>query len=391
MAASLGYRFLLILSEEFKMKKKLLFVTAIEKDESDGVWKKVLAMANAFARLNYDVDLVYREKGYGVVQNINTCTLGNIREKITFLYSKISYYNELAKLINGKYELLYIRKPLGGISSLLLGRVVNKVIKKNGNSKICMEIPTFPYRKEVRGFQGFVSEICFHLGFFFYRREISLIPYMGCDVSHIWGIPACKISNGIDLSSLKLLRSCKPKLRDTINFVAVARLSFWHGLDRLIHSIANYEGDYEVQLKIVGAGEPELSRLQNIVAELKLDNLISFTGPLHGDKLIQIYEESDIAVDSLGRHRTGTNQNSSLKSKEYTALGLPFIKSHDDVVFDNQFFSLTVSPDENDINIENVIKWYVELPVNTPFLMREFAVGELSWEKQLSYLLSFLK
>ncbi|HCT6944335.1 TPA: hypothetical protein OUJ03_005306, partial [Klebsiella pneumoniae] len=54
------------------MKKKLLFVTAIEKDESDGVWKKVLAMANAFARLNYDVDLVYREKGYGVVQNINT-------------------------------------------------------------------------------------------------------------------------------------------------------------------------------------------------------------------------------------------------------------------------------------------------------------------------------
>lgn len=190
---------------------------------------------------------------------------------------------------------------------------------------------------------------------------------MGCDVSHIWGIPACKISNGIDLSSLKLLRSCKPKFRDTINFVAVARLSFWHGLDRLIHSIANYEGDYEVQLKIVGAGEPELSRLQNIVAELKLDNLISFTGPLHGDKLIQIYEESDIAVDSLGRHRTGTNQNSSLKSKEYTALGLPFIKSHDDVVFDNQFFSLTVSPDENDINIENVIKWYVELPVNTPF------------------------
>lgn len=82
------------------------------------------------------------------------------------------------------------------------------------------------------------------------------------------------------------------------------------------------------------------SELKALVDKLNLRKYVIFHGPQHGDALTKIFESSNIAVDSLGRHRSNNEYNCSLKSKEYCARGLPFVKSHKDDAFEgtNYFY-----------------------------------------------------
>ncbi|EMH6514318.1 glycosyltransferase [Raoultella ornithinolytica] len=360
----------------------MLYVTNIYEDENDGIWNKIKYNILAYQRLGFSVDFAYRKlNGHYVIEYAYGSSDKEIKT-IDCCYKDLYFYS-LSKIINEKYDMVYIRKPIGGVSFLFLIFLFNKV-KKNKDCRIVLEIPTYPYVKEIKSLNLRVSEWILKLGRFSFIRYIDLITYMGDKSDKIWGRPSLRLANAIDLEHVNLVREeLKPLIQD-ITFVGVARLSFWHGYDRLIKAISGYAGEYNISFLIVGNGEPEMSRLKKLVEDNGVEDKIIFLGSKSGNDLDFLYKQSHICVDSLGRHRSGSLNNSSLKSKEYTAKGLPFIKSHIDDSFLDVEFVFDITPDEMDINIEEIIRWYTSLPNETPNKMRRYAGKNLSWDNQCS-------
>ncbi|VUS83835.1 hypothetical protein SB6421_03812 [Klebsiella huaxiensis] len=357
--------------------KKMLYVTNVFEDKNDGIWSKIKYNILAYERLGFTVDIAYRKLDgeFAFKQNnleSNELSL-NCRHKDLFFHA-------LSKKITKRYDIVYIRKPIGGASVLFLSHLLKK-IKKINTCQVILEIPTFPYEKEIRGAKLTISEYLLKLSRRFFLKYVDLITYMGDPVCKIWGKPVLRLSNGIDLAHVNLVRDRLKDRNEELVFIGVARLSFWHGYDRLISSIKS-ESNYNFKFLIVGDGEPEMSRLRKIVTDLNLNDKVIFYGAKSGDELNKIYEKADIAVDSLGRHRSGSYSNSSLKSKEYTAKGLPFIKSHQDEAFDKSYFIHDVQPNDDLIDLDCIYDWYQSLPDETPQLMRDFARQHLTWDIQ---------
>ncbi|MBE0153560.1 glycosyltransferase, partial [Serratia fonticola] len=252
-----------------------------------------------------------------------------------------------------------------------------------------MEVPTYPYENEIKGFRLKFLERVFSLMLPFFKRRIDTVTYFGQPTEKIWGIEAVRLSNGVDVSSIKLAEE-KVSSGDNELFtvVGVANLSFWHGYDRLILGVKNYCGKRTVIFKIVGDLEPELTRLTSIVKKENLSDKIFFLGRLSGDELDNVFASADVCVDALGRHRSGNDYNSSIKSKEYCARGLPFIKSHIDSAFDDNAFIYQVPSDDTPVNIEDIINWRKSLNPGFSIEERRYAELELTWEKQFQILFS---
>ncbi|MEG8746173.1 glycosyltransferase [Klebsiella pneumoniae] len=355
--------------------KKLLFLTHITKDLSNGVWKKVQAQANALHELGYLVDLVYYDAGSLVIESHN--------KKIAYpLLHRYFIFYILSRKINCIYDVVYFRKPHGGLYPLFSFMPINKIRKANALTKVFFEIPTYPYKNESEGFLGYISYLSYKLSLCLFKKNISKILYIGEGPEKIYGIKAQKMNNGVDESRVKFLGSHK---RDVtrFTFAGIANLMYWHGYDRLINAIAESEYRDIISFYIVGDTEPEYSRLKKLVHDKGVENQVHFLGRMEDDEINKLLEEVNVCVDALGRHRSGNNNNSSIKSKEYAAMGIPFIKSHVDDAFDNEFFIYQVNADESNINISEIILWYKKLPTDFARKERNFAIDNFSWTKIL--------
>lgn len=359
--------------------KKVIFLTHNQQNDSDGVWKKIRSQVTALANIGYDVDFFYFDDGMLVWEKVN--------QKISKSYDlkfKYSFYLAVCNLIknDSSYDLAYIRKPHGGFFSLFLTFLLKSL--KNNNTQIIMEIPTYPYDLEIRTVKEKISNYVFQFTLQSISRRIDKIFYMGDLVDSIWGIPSQRIGNGIDVKAIKLVPTKKKS--DFFIFVGVGHLAFWHGFDRVIHGMKEYSGDRKIIFKIVGGGEPELTRLKKLASTLD-NHTVIFEGALSGENLYSILEQADVCVDSLGRHRSGNNCNNSLKSKEYCARGLPFIKSHYDYSFGSEIFIYQVDANETAIDINSIIAWRENLSEDFSIIERVYAEKNLTWETQFSNLL----
>ncbi|ELL2804454.1 glycosyltransferase, partial [Escherichia coli] len=196
--------------------------------------------------------------------------------------------------------------------------------------------------------------------------------------SRILGINARSIGNGVDLNNVSKVET--KSNNDSFVFLGIANLMFWHGYDRLINALGKYNGSKKVFFYIVGDTEPEFSRLQILVKQLNLEKNVVFLGKKNKDEIIGLLEQTNVCVDALGRHRSGNNVNDSLKSKEYSAMGIPFIKSHIDYSLGNPFFVYQVSSDESDIDVNKIIEWYTYLPSDMNEKIRNYAESNFSWK-----------
>ncbi|HDR2792213.1 glycosyltransferase [Enterobacter cloacae] len=354
----------------------LLFITHVKKDNTSGVWKKTLAQRAAFERLGFTVDFVYENDNDLVIDT------GTAVKQISLKHRYLFFFN-LSQNINKKYDFVYLRKPHGGLYPLFSSMAINKVRAINPLCTIYMEIPTYPYNKEQVGVKGFISNVVYKISLLLYKKNIKEILFIGDGPDRIYGISARKISNGVDLSSVSLSQPYK-KNNDIFVFAGIANLMFWHGYDRLVRSIGHYEGEHRVKCYIIGDSEPEFSRLKAIANEEDPEGRVIFLGRLADKDIKTVLEEVNICVDALGRHRSGNNNNSSIKSKEYTAMGMPFIKSHYDDAFNNDdFYVFQVDADESNIPIDEIINWYQTLSDDFPLRERTIAEEKFSWDEIL--------
>ena len=273
---------------------------------------------------------------------------------------------------------IYIRKPSLTIDFY---KVLKTIKKCKPSIVIFMELPTFPFHKEYRGIAKAMALKSIYCENKLKSVVDRIITYSGDD--EIWGIPTIRLSNSVDFKSIKI-RDGKSLKDNTIRFTSVANFTYWHGLDRMIEGIANYHGKYNIVLNVVGEGR-EVPNLKEKAKALNVEKQVIFHGFKTGSELSEIFDNTDIAVDSLGRHRSGVIYNSSLKGKEYAARGIPSIsgvKTEFDNIPDFQYY-FRVPADDTPVDIEAVVAFYEKVYIQSGLSVEEISHSIREYTYQL--------
>ncbi|MFI3264632.1 MAG: glycosyltransferase [Rikenellaceae bacterium] len=363
---------------------KALYITFIAFKAGNGITKKVKAQFKAFVKGGMDMRLSY----FFVSGETKYYKIGSEQIRLgsrlqAALHPKVKFNALIEYIKKNQITFLYIRYTSNASASYLN---FLQEAKKMG-VRIYLEIPTYPYDGECNTKNPYKL-------FTLYREKIyrkrlhkfidRVITFS--DDDKIFNIKTINISNAVDFDSIEL-RTIKPN-HNYIKFVAVATIGFWHGYDRIIRALAKYNNRDEIYIDIVGVG-PALEELKELVTTLKIDKYVTFYGAQHGETLNKIFNDADICIGSLGRHRSGVNRMKALKSVEYAARGIPFIYSEQNDDFDHMPYIYKVSPDEAEIDIGEIINSLNYKNFN-PIEIRNSA-AELSWNTQITKITSTLK
>ena len=355
--------------------KKCLYLAEWNFSPGNGISNKILAQRNALNNL-FHTDLCFLESERVLFNEKVLITKGNS------LIGRIIKYYSLFKVVKKQgYDLIYVRH-INGFNSLLFYIFIQFLSSK---TKVNIEVPTYPFSGEQKNAPISIGERISRFIEEKYKNRVSSVTYMGSHTEEIWGIPAIKFDNGVNVEDFRLIPI--KKLEDELHIIGVGSLDFWHGYDRAIEGVA--QSTRKVFLHIVGEGI-ELDNLKNQSSRLGIDKNVKFYGRLHSKALDDVFSKCHIAIDSLGRHRSGNEVNSSIKSKEYTARGIGFIQSHIDEVFNQTNFVFKVPNDDTPINFDIIFDWYLEANLS-PRDIREFAKKNLEWSMQFNKLFDFYK
>lgn len=285
--------------------------------------------------------------------------LGRDMSKMDRLVSKIPFLNRRIDLSAlDKVEantVLYIRYFLVDIWTY------KKLctIKKEKNVKIIIEFPTYPYDNEYKKFHPYILKDRFWRK---YLHKFVDVCVTFSDDNAIYGIRAVNISNGVDTKKIQM--RIPKNTSGEIHLIAVAKFAPWHGFDRIIDGMGMYyqkKPKHIIKFYIVGYGDKNIEEnYKSRIKQYKLENYVFLLGEKHGKDLDELYNLSDIAIDSMGRHRSKVYYNSSLKGKEYMAKGLPIVsgvKTELDYV-ENYPYYLRVPADDSYVDMYDIIKFY---------------------------------
>lgn len=371
---------------------KALFLTPTSLNEYSGIDKKVLAQYKALKNNGLNIELCYVDRKEGIIErkifqkNISLKKIkfkNRILKKVESVLLRWNFKDVENYVFQNRIELIYIRYEMASNYGFI------KFLKnlKEKNIKILLEIPTFPYDMELLN-----GSIRLKLRYYidkYYRKKLKEVVDKIATFSEdkeIYGILTINISNGIDLDKISLI---KKRENEKMRFTGVAGLAFWHGFDRFILSMKEYyknNPNQKIIFNVVGNGEKKyVEMLKRLVKENKLDEYVIFHGFKFGKELDEIYNNSDVALGSLGIHRLKLENVQPLKNREYCAKGLPFVIGFNDPNFKNKEYVYEVSYDDELIDIEKIIKWYKNLEI-LPEEIRKDAEN-FTWDIQMKKVL----
>ena len=301
------------------MKGVFIYYHKMEIKNLTGIDKKVLSQIEVFNSVGLECKLITLDSG--LMDTDNSTLIDKVKSRLPFsnLHPKWKYNNEYDDL-----DFIYFRRPLFFTAYAI--QVLKKIKLRNPNIKIILEIPTYPYDKELQMTWKYYP---FSLKDKYNRRKlkglVNRIAYIsGNENKEIFGIPALRLFNGIDLNKIK---PKKVTNNDIIDLCGVSMFAKWHGYERLLYGLSIYyknDGTRNIVLHLVGEG-CELNSYQKIVKEEKLEKHVVFYGMKTGQELDSIYDKMDIGLDVFGMYKKNLSVAYSLKSREYLAKGLPII------------------------------------------------------------------
>lgn len=287
-------------------------------------------------------------------------------------------------------DILYIR--YFGIKTFFLIRKLYK------NNKIILEIPTplINYYKEYVSKQYFFKKIFFKItSKYLFKYSYRVVEY-GEEDNFFCGKYCKKIistQNGIDVDSLKIKKQSQHE-EDIINLISVANIGKWHGYDRIIKGIYNYNKlnkNKKIYYYCIGEGE-EKPILEKLVKELDISENVFFCGKKTGKELDDLFDKCDIALGSLANNRKALKKDSALKNREYCSRSIPFVIASEDDDFKDFRYVLRVPDDESDIDIEKIIDFYETIKnKNYSSEMRKYASENLDWNSKLNKIIDVMK
>ena len=284
-----------------------------------------------------------------------------------------------------EYNVIYVRHP--GTNPALLGFLA-WMKNRNPNLRIVLEMASYPMSGEADSVEQKLIVACDATLSGFLRKFVDHVVTFG-NQTEIYAIPCIRSSNGIDVDALPMRRGSAFNPRAP-RLVGVASLAKWHGYDRIIRGLRQaLDQNPEMVPHVSFAGHgPVAAELEELCRTLGLGEHVTFHGMMTGKALDELFDQSDIAIASLGMHRIGLQSASSLKTREYCARGIPFILAGSDESFDEGFpCSLRVPEGDDPIDFGKVLADYAAMleRVDDPARqMRAYAAATLSWKTRLS-------
>jgi glycosyltransferase involved in cell wall biosynthesis len=157
---------------------------------------------------------------------------------------------------------------------------------------------------------------------FVWRCADIVLPVTEVLAGHVTaaGVPRTRIAvvpNGIDLEDFAGLPARAGSEAVQLGFVGFVR--HWHGLDRVLHGLAAWQGAPRLDLTVVGDG-PARADLESLAAELGLADRVRFTGLATREEIPRLVAGFDIALQPAS-----VPYASPLKLFEYMAAGQAII------------------------------------------------------------------
>lgn len=368
---------------------KALFLIFHGFEEFNGISKKIRYQVRALQECGVDVRTCYLSEENGHKKRMIDQEI--LQDYGSGLKSKILKRAGLKCIVKyvaqNNIKFIYIRSDHNTTPFLIF---MLRELKRTG-VKILMEIPTYPYDLEYKG-------LPFAYQWVLFMDKIlrnTMAKYLDkivtfSDHKKIFGCSTIQISNGIDFNAIKLKKTATHSSKE-LHLIAVATIHPWHGFDRIIKGIAQYYKNkvgLNVYLHIVGQGVPSIvDQYRQITSANHIEKQVFFHGPLFGESLDEVFDQCDLAIGSLARHRSGITHIKTLKNREYAARGIPFIYSEIDDDFEAMPYILKVPADESPIDIDNLITFYHSIE-QTPIQIRESIEKTLSWKTQMQLVIN---
>lgn len=368
-------------------KKRLLYITRYRVDKPFNLQKKFDGQMAAFRNLGFDVFFIgFDSKHLYLINNDVRKEIGKAHMSIPHYEHTMFYYNlnnaAIKALNEYNFDVVYWRSAPVWKSNCKAAKAI-----KDSGAEFILEIPTFPPNQEkqlsaVRNlFEKYSKKYCVK-----FQSYIDRYVVIGEDAHGKYlGKPAINIENGIDLSNIKIR---VPKHKDnTIHILALASMNYWHGYDRLINSLAQYNGNTEVVIHLVGDNEGgALTEWQELVKNKNLSEKVIFHGRMDGVKLEEMFNLCDIGVNSLGMYRKGFDMTMELKTREYTARGLPFVCAVNDpsLQFTDKPLWLRIPNDDSIPSMQMIVDFALKMreDSHTTEKLRDYAEKYMTWESQ---------
>lgn len=286
-----------------------------------------------------------------------------IVDKILFRLPSVSYPRDYIQAVNymDSPDFIYIRRTMADKKFI---EFLSALRSKFPACKIIIEIFTYPYEKDE--FDSWKLKPFIYKDRKYrklYKKFIDRFTTYSPD-KEIFGVSTINIMNGINTKDVEPI---KPSEHDVniLNLVFVGYMQKHHGLERLLSGMYNYYSKTQkkkVVFHMVGDG-PELDKYKAMVDKLCLSDYVIVYGPKKGKELENIYNQADVAVDSLSLYKAGLDWLSSLKSREYLAKGLPIVSGCRTDVFEKYQcdYHVDFANDTTPLEIERIVNWYYDL------------------------------
>lgn len=323
------------------------------------------------------------DKSLSTVMNTDKGSLGF--SPITLLKQLLKVRSAI-KLLDDGNTIFYLRHPsLSEIPLMLHSRKRNLVLEVNGLLE--HEIDRSLRNRLTLFFEKGLAAVALRRakGMIYVTRELSDLfhPYKTLQVER------AVISNGVNVSNFKV-RIPSRDANGTLRILAVANFNRWHGYDRLLDALPEYDGKDRIQVFFIGEG-PEKDNLVRRAASLSLNN-VQFLPPMKGDELDVMFDRCDVALGVLAIQRKGLDEMCPLKHREYCARGIPFIFSGVDPDFPPGISFIYHIPDNKPIDMKGLFEFVKRIREwkDHPQAIRKYAEENLDWSIKMWELEAFL-
>lgn len=355
-----------------------LFITNLELNENEGIYKKICAEATAIGRAVGNCHLLMKcGSGTKVVDTYSGKTATKELDVLTFAKNCVE---------EPSLKLIYIRLMIPNPSLIAL----MKAAKKHG-VKVLYEIPTYPYygeqfrasRKKYRAVAKIAIDALFSPLIKKYADHIVIIK----SNSKIWlHSKMVEINNGVNTEKIKSKTEYDTK-DGTFRMVTVGTLFPYHGYDRVLAGLKNCNEkvyDHPVEFHVVGASQT-INELKEQAQKLGLKRVI-FHGMKTTDELNEMYEKFDVGLGCLALHRRNADIDTTLKIIEYYCRGVPVVTSGKSP-YKNPAVTIQIPDGEDPVDINSLYNEWKSIDKDELRALSEQAKKEFSWDFIMKQLL----
>ena len=311
------------------MTKKITYFAVLLEGSNTGAAKKVDDQAKIWKKMGHEVEIVVltQEK---FVLDWNENSDYKIFRDGKGIRKLITRYQLTNRALAGKVDILYLRDSF----PFMLPR-------KRAETRIVLEVQS---KLQTEVFSRSLALGVFSILLdFFYLKKIDKFIFVSTEISqtsrfrrYITSNNSTVISNGISLERITKLESSSHKKECELIFLGQDG-QLWHGVDEIVELARALP---EFKFHIVGISRRLIEQPSNLY----------FYGHLTADEYLPIARKCCVAIGTLNLKAKKMKEGSSLKLREYLALGLPVIIRYSDSDFmESRDFILQIPDNEEPI------------------------------------------